>query len=138
MIFNRNIEIHTKEELDFVDMTSQIRTAVADSELKHGIANVFAIGSTCAIITIENEEGLIDDFKEMLKNIIPNTIEYYHNKKWNDSNGHSHLRASLVGQNITIPFIDGELLLGTWQQIILIELDIRPRQRIISIMVMGD
>jgi secondary thiamine-phosphate synthase enzyme len=111
---------------------------VEHSKIVDGIVTVFISGSTAAVTTIEYEPGLKSDFPEMLSRIAPRNIEYEHDNTWHDGNGHSHVRASLIGPSLTIPFKDCRLLLGAWQQIVLIEMDTRPRRRSIITQVMGE
>jgi secondary thiamine-phosphate synthase enzyme len=126
------------KQKDMVDITDQTLKAIQESKLKDGIVTVFVSGSTGAITTIEYEPGLRNDFPKMLNRIIPQNIEYEHDKTWHDENGHSHVRASLIGPGLTIPFKDGNLILGTWQQIVFFELDTRSRERRITIQIIGE
>ena len=137
-VLDRTIEISTNGENDIVNISEVTARVIADSKLKNGIATVFVVGSTAAITTIEYESGLKDDFPNMLSRIAPNNIEYEPDNTWHDGNGHSHVRASLIGPSITIPFKSGHLALGLWQQIVLLEMDIRPRERKIIIQVIGE
>jgi len=121
-----------------IDITRSTSKAVEDSELKQGIVTIFVAGSTAAVTTIEFEPGLKTDFPKMLSRIAPKNIEYAHDKTWHDGNGHSHVRASLVGPSLTIPFKDNRLLLGTWQQIVVMEMDVRQRERKIILQIMGE
>jgi secondary thiamine-phosphate synthase enzyme len=121
-----------------IDITESTCKAIADSKLEQGIVTIFVAGSTATVTTIEYEPGLKTDFPEMLSRVAPKNIEYEHDKTWHDGNGHSHVRASLVGPSLTVPFKDGRLLLGTWQQIVVVEMDIRQRERKIILQIMGD
>ena len=121
-----------------VDLTKQTSKAIEESKLKDGIVTVFVSGSTAAVTTIEYEPGLENDFPKMLSLIAPKEIEYKHNKTWHDGNGHSYVRASLIGPSLTIPFKSGNLLLGTWQQIVLIEMDTRQKERKITLQIIGE
>jgi len=121
-----------------IDITKSTSKVIEDSKLKQGIVTIFIAGSTATVTTIEYEPGLKADFPKMLSRIAPKNIEYEHDKTWHDGNGHSHVRASLVGPSLTIPFKDGRLLLGTWQQIVVVELDIRQRERKIILQIMGE
>ena len=121
-----------------IDITTSISKAVEDSKVTYGIVTVFVAGSTAAVTTIEYEPGLKIDFPNMLSRIVPKNLEYEHDKTWHDGNGHSHIRASLVGPSLTIPFKDGRLLLGTWQQIVILEMDIRQRERKVILQIMGE
>jgi secondary thiamine-phosphate synthase enzyme len=137
-IVTKNIQIKSRGEDDVIDITEPTLKAIKESNLKNGIVTVFVSGSTAAITTIEYEPGLRNDFPKMLNRIIPRDIEYEHDKKWNDGNGHSHVRASLVGPSLTIPFKDGTLMLGIWQQVVLLEMDTRQRERQIVLQIMGE
>jgi secondary thiamine-phosphate synthase enzyme len=137
-VITKMIKINSKGENDMVDITDQTLKAIQESKLKDGIVTVFVSGSTGGITTIEYEPGLINDFPKMLNRIVPNDIEYEHDKTWHDGNGHSHVRASLIGPSLTIPFKDGNLILGTWQQIVFFELDTRSRERRITIQIIGE
>ena len=118
------IEINSKGENDMVNITDQTLNAILESKLENGIVTIFVSGSTAAVTTIEYEPGLRRDFPIMLDRIIPKNIEYKHDETWHDGNGHSHVRASLIGPSLSVPFKDRNLILGTWQQIVFIELDI--------------
>jgi secondary thiamine-phosphate synthase enzyme len=137
-IITKTIQTKSKGENDMVDLTKQTSKAIEESKLEDGIVTVFVSGSTAAVTTIEYEPGLENDFPNMLSRIAPKEIEYKHNKTWHDGNGHSHVRASLIGPSITIPFKDGNLLLGTWQQIVLLEMDTRQRERKIILQIIGE
>ncbi len=106
--------------------------------MKNGIITLFVVGSTAAITTIEYEPGLQQDFPNMLEKIAPKGIKYQHDNTWHDGNGHSHLKASLIGPSLTIPFINGQTSLGTWQQIVFVEMDTRSRERKIVVQIIGD
>jgi secondary thiamine-phosphate synthase enzyme len=137
-IITESIQIKSKGENDMIDITASASKALEDSKLKQGIVTIFIAGSTAAVTTIEYEPGLKTDFPEMLSRIAPKNIEYEHDKTWHDGNGHSHVRASLVGPSLTIPFKDSRLLLGTWQQIVVVEMDVRQRERKIILQIMGE
>jgi secondary thiamine-phosphate synthase enzyme len=121
-----------------VDITSQIANQVAISSIYSGITTVFVTGSTAGVTTIEFEPGLTVDFQRIWQQIIPDNIPYDHNARWGDGNGYSHIRASILGASLTIPFTDKKLSLGTWQQIILADFDNRPRSREITLQIMGE
>ncbi len=133
--YRDEIELNTSGELEVVDITPAVRDFIFRWKVNSGLVNLFVPGSTGAITTIEYESGLIADFKETLKKLIPRSEDYSHNLAWQDGNAHSHLRASLIGPSLVVPVEKGELLLGTWQQIVFIELDVRPRRRRIVITV---
>lgn len=137
-VINKNIQITSKRENDIIDITEQISKAVTESNIENGIVTVFVTGSTAAITTIEYEPGLQEDFHKMLSRIAPKDIIYAHDNTWHDGNGHSHVRASLIGPSLTIPFIEGHLTLGTWQQIVLLEMDARPRERKVILQIVGE
>jgi secondary thiamine-phosphate synthase enzyme len=135
-VITKTTRIKTRGENDMIDITGQTSKA-EESKLKDGIVTVFVLGSTAAITTIEYEPGLTQDFSRMLSRIAPIDIEYEHDNTWHDGNGHSHVRASLIGPSLTIPFKDGDLILGTWQQIVLLETDTRHRERKIILQIIG-
>jgi secondary thiamine-phosphate synthase enzyme len=137
-VITRNIQIKSKSENDIIDITDKVSRIVKESKIENGVVTVFVVGSTAAITTIEYEPGLQQDFPEMLSRLVPKGTEYAHDNAWHDGNGHSHVRASLIGPSLTIPFIAGHLTLGTWQQIVLLEMDIRPRERKIIIQMIGE
>ncbi len=137
MIQMRYIEFKTNSG-DVVDLTDMVIQSVSESGLRSGLATIFVPGATGAVTTIENEIGLIEDMKAALERWAPQDIRYAHNEKWHDGNGHSHIRASLIGPSLTLPFSKGRLILGTWQQIIFLEMDNRPRQRKIVVHIMGE
>jgi secondary thiamine-phosphate synthase enzyme len=137
-VITKTIEINSKGENDMVDITDQTLKAILESRLENGIVTIFVSGSTAAVTTIEYEPGLRTDFPMMLNRIIPKDIEYKHDETWHDGNGHSHVRASLIGPSLTVPFKDRNLILGTWQQIVFCELDTRSRKRRITLQIIGD
>lgn len=132
------LELKTKGENDMVDLTSKISEALVKSGFSEGFVNIFVSGSTGAVTTIEYEDGLLKDFPAMLERVAPKRIAYEHEKRWHDGNGHSHVKAALVGPGLTVPFQNSRLLLGTWQQIIFIELDIHPRTRELVVQLAGN
>jgi len=134
----KQLSIHTRGEGDILDITNAVAEAVVESRLKNGIVTVFVPGSTGALTTIEYEAGLLKDFPNMLERIAPKNSMYEHEKRWHDGNGHSHVRASLIGPSLTVPFTNGRLTLGTWQQIIFTELDVRHRSRNLILQIMGE
>lgn len=132
------IQIRSKKENEIIDITDQVSKIVEKSKIESGAVIVFVVGSTAAITTIEYEPGLQKDFPEMLSRLAPKDVEYAHDNTWHDGNGHSHVRASLIGPSLAIPIIEGRLTLGTWQQIVLVEMDTRPRERKIILQVIGE
>lgn len=136
-VVSDTIKLQTEGEGDMIDMTSQLSNIVKESKIKNGTVTIFVLGSTAAVTTIEYESGLIHDFPVMLSRIVPKDIEYEHDNTWHDGNGHSHVRSSLIGPSITIPIIHGKLTLGTWQQVVLLEMDTRSRNRTVILQIMG-
>ena len=112
-----------------LDITSSVAEAVRASELRRGVATIFVTGSTAGLTTIEYEPGLVHDLIAAFERLYPHAMEYRHHETWGDDNGHSHVRASMLGPSLAVPFVDCELTLGTWQQIILVDFDTRPRSR---------
>jgi len=137
-IITKTIQVKSRGENDMIDMTKQTSRLLEESKLDEGMVTVFVSGSTAAVSTIEYQPGLINDFPDMLSRVVPNDIEYKHDETWQDGNGHSHVRASLIGPSLTIPFKDGELMLGMWQQIVLFEMDTRQRTREIIVQIIGE
>jgi len=137
-IITKQIKINSKSENDIIDITKQVADVVSESGISNGMITVFVSGSTGAITTIEYEPGLVKDFPDLLSRIAPDDINYEHEQRWHDGNGRSHVKASLVGPSLTVPFQDGELLLGTWQQIIFLELDTRARTRTLVLQIIGE
>jgi secondary thiamine-phosphate synthase enzyme len=121
-----------------INITQEVESVLRETELNDGIVTVFVPGSTGALTTIEYEPGLLEDFPNMLERVAPKTASYDHDKRWRDGNGHSHVRASLIGSSITIPFIKGVLTLGAWQQIVFLELDIHHRNRNLVLQIIGE
>jgi secondary thiamine-phosphate synthase enzyme len=137
-VLTKIITVTSNGENDMIDITRQTDEAIKGSGLQDGIVAIFVSGSTASITTIEYEVGLKNDFPKMLTRIAPSEIEYEHDNTWHDGNGHSHVRASLIGPSLTVPFKDKTLMLGTWQQIILLEMDVRPRKRKIVLQMIGE
>jgi secondary thiamine-phosphate synthase enzyme len=137
-VFTKYLELATRAENDVIDITGQVRQAVEQSGLDDGVATVFVPGSTAAVTTMEYEPGLARDFPGMLERVAPSNIPYEHQKAWHDNNGRSHVKASLVGPSLSVPFVERRLTLGTWQQIVFVELDVRPRRRGLVIQVAGE
>ena len=137
-VVTKVVQLRSSKENDIIDVTKQTSDALRESGLNNGIINVFVAGSTAAITTIEYEPGLRHDFPKMLSRIDPKDIQYRHDETWHDGNGHSHVRASLVGPSLTVPFSNGVLILGTWQQIVMLEMDTKPRERVLTIQILGE
>ncbi len=138
MVFQESLTLKTRGHGDMHDLTGQVQELVPRSRIKSGFAQVFVIGSTAAVGTIEFEPGLERDFPEILDRLIPPSRNYGHELAWHDGNGHSHLQATLLGPSLSVPVSASKLVLGTWQQIILLECDVRPRDRTIQVTVMGE
>jgi secondary thiamine-phosphate synthase enzyme len=138
MIHQQQINQKTRGPGDMHDLTARVNEAVRQSGLHTGIAHVFCVGSTAAVGTIEYEPGLKGDLPALLNKLAPPSKEYGHEQTWHDGNGHSHLQATLLGPSLTVPFGEGRLVLGTWQQVFLLECDTRPRERTIIVTVQGD
>ena len=137
-VITKRFEIKSKGENDMIDITDNISKGVIESEIKNGNVTIFVSGSTGALTTIEYEPGLQIDFPKMLSRIAPDDLDYGHEQMWHDGNGRSHVKASLVGPSLTVPFEDGQLLLGTWQQIVFLELDTKSRMRSIVFQIIGE
>ena len=133
-----SIELQTKGNADIVDITAQVDQAVRGSGLSHGIATVFCSSSTSGITTLEYESGCVQDLRRLFDEIIDPKRNYAHNARWGDGNGHSHIRAALLGSSFTVPFVDKKLSLGTWQQIIYIDFDNRSRHRKLIVLLVGE
>lgn len=136
-VLTDHVEISTRGRTDIVDVTPQVRELLSGSGLQHGQLTVFVPGSTAGVTTIEYEPGLVRDLPEAFEKIAPTGIRYHHDATWGDGNGYAHVRAALLGASFTAPFENGQLLLGTWQQIVVIDFDNRPRQRRILVQMMG-
>jgi secondary thiamine-phosphate synthase enzyme len=132
------IHISRRGDADVHDITDDVARQVYQSGLKNGTVTIFCPSSTSALTTIEFESGAVSDLKRLFDEILPQNREYAHNARWQDGNGHSHIRAALLGPSLTVPFVNGELTLGTWQQVIYIDFDNKPRRRELILQVMGD
>ncbi len=137
-VVTKSITFKTKGNCDMIDITAQVADEVKQSEVNNGAVTLFISGSTAGITTIEYESGLLGDFRNMWDRVIPQNIPYEHNKTWGDGNGHSHVRASMLGASLTIPFAGKRLTLGTWQQIVFIDFDNRSRSRELVLQIMGE
>ena len=137
-VVTEDITLQSRGNCHVIDVTSEVARHVEKSGIDNGIVTLFIVGSTAGITTIEHEPNLISDFKDMWDRVIPQNISYEHNKTWGDGNGHSHVRASTLGASLTVPFVKKRLTLGTWQQIMLVDFDNRPRSRKIAIQILGE
>jgi secondary thiamine-phosphate synthase enzyme len=133
-----SFRIQSKGETDIIDITGELQNVLSKCSLESGMLTAFISGSTAGLTTIEYEEGLIQDLVDAYERLVPRNSRYEHNLKWGDGNGYAHVRASLTGQDITIPFFGRKLTLGTWQQVILIDFDNRPRTREVTVTVIGE
>jgi secondary thiamine-phosphate synthase enzyme len=138
MVYQREITVPTGGHKDMHDLTGEVARTVSDSKVRHGLVHIFNVGSTGAIGTIEFEPGLQEDLPAVLDKLIPPSRTYGHERAWHDGNGHSHLQATLLGPSLTVPIMNGKLVLGTWQQVFHLECDIKPRRRTVMITVLGD
>lgn len=132
------IELSTRGDADVVDITGEVRSRIAESGLRAGIGCVFVPGATGAVTTIEYEPGCVKDLRRVFDEIAPARRDYEHEKRWHDGNGHSHVRAALLGPSLSFPFDDGEPLLGTWQQIVFVDFDNRARSRRLIVQLVGE
>jgi len=138
MIYTGEISLKTKADGEIIDITAKVQKQLTDSGITAGIVTVFVEHSTCGITTVEYEPGLIEDLGKAWERIAPKNIPYAHDAHWGDGNGYAHARASLLGASLTVPFTDKKPALGTWQQIILVDFDNRPRPRTVVVQVMGE
>jgi secondary thiamine-phosphate synthase enzyme len=133
-----SITLSTRGNADIHDITDQVRQLVTQSKLKNGVATLFCPSSTSALTTIEYEPGCLSDLRRLFDEIIPPNRTYQHDQAWGDGNGHSHVRAALLGASLSVPFVESRLTLGTWQQIIYVDFDNRPRRRELVVQMVGD
>ncbi|MHA1208288.1 MAG: secondary thiamine-phosphate synthase enzyme YjbQ [Candidatus Freyarchaeota archaeon] len=134
----KRISFSTQGEVHIVDITGMVQKAVSESGVSDGIVTVFVPGATGAVTTIEYEPGLLKDLPRILERISPKSMDYEHELRWHDGNGHSHCRAAVLGPSLTVPFTQKRLMLGTWQQIVFVELDVRPRNRNVILQIIGE
>jgi secondary thiamine-phosphate synthase enzyme len=130
--------VQTTGQGDVRDITGDVAAALSDSALRDGVATVAVVGSTAALTTIEFEPGAVADFDRLLEHLAPRAGEYAHHERWGDDNGSSHVRAALIGATVTLPFFEAQLALGTWQQLVLVECDTRPRTRDVVVQLVGE
>jgi len=138
MVITQRITLKTKGQCDIIDITPQVAKEVTDSEVNSGTITLFIPGSTAGITIIEFEPRLISDFQAMWDRIIPKDIPYNHDRTWGDGNGYSHIRTSLLGTSLVVPFTNKILTLGAWQQVVLVDFDNRPRSREVVLQIMGE
>jgi secondary thiamine-phosphate synthase enzyme len=137
-VSTKYLDLATRGSAHMVDITGKVAAALKESGLNNGTVTIFCPSATSALTTIEYESGCLSDLTRLFDEIIPSDQHYAHNARWGDGNGHSHVRAALLGPSLTVPFIDGRLTLGTWQQIIFVDFDNRPRQRRLVAQIMGE
>ena len=137
-VITKRVVLSSEDEGEMINLTEDVTKSLGTTGIKNGIVTIFVAGSTGAVTTIEYESGLRKDFPAMLQRIAPNGIFYEHDERWRDGNGHSHVRSSLIGPSLTVPFCEGKLILGTWQQIVFVELDVRRRTRELILQIIGD
>jgi len=138
MVVTREITLNTRGECDIIDITPNIEQEVAKAGMAKGVVTIFVAGSTAGLTTIEFESGVLADLQNMWERIVPKNITYAHDRRWGDGNGYSHVRASLLGASLTVPFSNKRLMVGTWQQIVLVDFDNRPRSRQVILQIMGE
>jgi secondary thiamine-phosphate synthase enzyme len=138
VVKTQTIQLNTRGNADVLDITDQVSHGLAETGLKDGIVTIFCPSSTSGLTTIEYEPGAIRDLQRLFDEIVPPDRQYAHNARWGDGNGHSHVRAALLKASLTVPFVDGRLLLGTWQQIIYVDFDNRSRRRDLVVQIMGE
>jgi len=135
--YSGSFSLKTSGRDDIHDITQQVEEQALTSGIKNGLACIFVVGSTAAVTTVEYEPGLVKDLQDAMDRLYPKDIDYDHQKRWGDGNGHSHVRASMIGASLSVPVKDGNLVLGTWQQIVFLELDVRARNREIVVQIIG-
>jgi secondary thiamine-phosphate synthase enzyme len=132
------IGLRTSAKDEIVDVTAKVQEIITKSKIRDGLACVFVVGSTAAVTTVEHEPGLVQDMRDAVERLYPEEIDYEHHRRWGDGNGHSHIRASFIGPSLTVPISKGELVLGTWQQIVFMEFDNKPRTREVVVQLVGE
>jgi len=138
LVETKTLVVKGKEETDIINITQEVQRVVSASKIREGQVTIFVKGSTASVSTIEYEPNLVADFKDAMERIAPSGIRYRHKETWGDDNGKSHVRATLMGPSLTVPFKEKKLLLGTWQQIVLLDFDVPARSREIIIQMMGE
>lgn len=137
-VYTARIELSTRGDSEIIDITHRLQEELARLPVKNGIITVFVPGSTGGIVTLEYEPGLIGDLQDAFERLAPKNMAYRHDRAWGDGNGHSHVRASLVGPSLTVPFVEGRMTLGIWQQVAFVDFDNRPRRRSLVVQVIGE
>ena len=137
-VVTKSIEFNTSGNAESIDITSHLKEALVETGLQNGVVTVFVPGATGALTTVEYEPGLVQDMEELWEKLIPSSKPYHHDRTWGDGNGHSHLRATLLGPSLSVPFCSGAFTLGTWQQVIFIDFDVRSRTRRLVLQFIGE
>jgi secondary thiamine-phosphate synthase enzyme len=138
MVITKSIVFSTEAEMDVVDISKDVEQALGETDLSSGTVTIFVQGSTGAVTTMEFEPGLVKDMAEMFEQLAPRDHYYHHEERWHDKNGHSHMRASLIGPSVVIPFRENRLMVGTWQQIVFLDFDVRAREREVILQIIGE
>lgn len=138
MVATTTCDVHTRGQGDVRDVTREVTTGLAESRLANGVVTVFVVGSTAGVATLEFEPGVVADLDRAYGTFAPRDGDYEHHRRWGDDNGSSHVRAAMQGPSVTVPFVNGSLALGTWQQIVVVEFDTRPRTRQVIIQIVGE
>jgi secondary thiamine-phosphate synthase enzyme len=137
-ILTQSLHVPSRGNSELIDVTGDVAELLEKSGVREGQVTVFVPGATAGVTTIEFEPGLARDFPEALERIAPEDGDYHHDERWRDGNGHSHVRASLIGPSLTVPFTGGKMTLGAWQQIVVVDCDVRPRKRDVVVQIMGE
>lgn len=138
MVITESVRFPTQGNGQVIDITDQVALKVAESEATAGTVTIFSPSATSALTTIEYESGAVSDLQALFDRLVPRDLEYRHNQRWGDGNGHSHVRAALLGASLTVPFVDKELTLGTWQQIVFVDFDVRPHDRKLVLQIIAE
>ncbi len=138
MVVTQYVAMDTRGHGDVIDVTDQVAKAVADSGIKNGIVTIFSPSATSGLTTLEYEPGCVADLQALFERVAPESIDYRHNLRWGDGNGHAHVRAALLKASFTVPVVNGRLTLGTWQHIVFVDFDVRPRHRELVVQCMGE
>jgi secondary thiamine-phosphate synthase enzyme len=138
MVQTRRLEFSTRGDCDIHDLTPAVTRTLEESGVRDGLLSLFTPSSTSGLTTIEFEDGALEDLRQAFQRLAPPDIAYRHNLRWGDGNGHAHVRAALLGPSLSIPVVDGQIALGTWQQIVFIDFDVRPRRRTVVVQILGE
>jgi len=138
MVQTRQLEFSTRGDCDIHDLTPAVTRTLEESGVRDGLVCLFTPSSTSGLTTIEFEDGALEDLRQAFHRLAPADIEYRHNLRWGDGNGHAHVRAALLGPSLSLPVVDGQISLGTWQQIVFIDFDVRPRRRTVVVQIIGE